>query len=144
MVTGQGDFAAHTAFAETIADDIWARRHQVLNDYLSVEDAAAIAATYQSSHGPLIIADYADNPGAGGYGDSTDLLRALLDARAENACFGPMVDGEGRDLLRRQQLTGIVTRESATFAWIRRVHRRNAAGKTRLDGGLLKRCHFGL
>ena len=50
----------------------------------------------------------------------------------------------GRDLLRRQQLTGIVTRESATFAWIRRVHRRNAAGKTRLDGGLLKRCHFGL
>ena len=52
--------------------------------------------------------------------------------------------GRGRDLLRRQQLTGIVTRESATFAWIRRVHRRNAAGKTRLDGGLLKRCHFGL
>ena len=51
---------------------------------------------------------------------------------------------EGRDLLRRQQLTGVVTRESATFAWIRRVHRRNAARKTRLDGGLLKRCHFGL
>jgi microcystin degradation protein MlrC len=94
LVTGQGDFATHTAFAETIADDIWARRHQVLNDYLSVEDAAAIAATYQSSHGPLIIADYADNPGAGGYGDSTDLLRALLDARVENACFGPMVDGD--------------------------------------------------
>ena len=94
LVTGQGDFAAHTAFAETIADDIWNRRHEVLNDYLSVEDAAAIAATYQSHHGPLIIADYADNPGAGGYGDSTDLLRALLDARVESACFGPMVDGE--------------------------------------------------
>ena len=55
-----------------------------------------------------------------------------------------LVGVSGRDLLRRQQLTGIVTRESATFAWIRRVHRRNAAGKTRLDGGLLKRCHFGL
>ena len=94
LVTAQGDFAAHTAFAETIADDIWNRRHEVLNDYLSVEDAAAIAATYQSNHGPLIIADYADNPGAGGYGDSTDLLRALLEARVENACFGPMVDGE--------------------------------------------------
>ena len=94
LVTGQGDFAAHTAFAETIADDIWDRRHQVLNDYLSVEDAAAIAAAYRSNHGPLVIADYADNPGAGGYGDSTDLLRALLDAGVENACFGPMVDGE--------------------------------------------------
>ena len=89
-----GALYAHTAFAETIADDIWNRRHEVLNDYLSVEDAAAIAATYQSHHGPLIIADYADNPGAGGYGDSTDLLRALLDARVESACFGPMVDGE--------------------------------------------------
>ena len=27
-----------------------------------------------------------------------------------------------------------MTRESATFAWILRVHRRNEAGKTRLDG----------
>ena len=94
LVTGQGDFAAHTAFAETIADDIWNRRHEVLNDYLSVDEAAAIAATYEPNEGPLVIADYADNPGAGGYGDSTDLLRALLEAGVSNACFGPMVDGE--------------------------------------------------
>jgi len=93
LVTGQGDFAAHTAFAETIADDIWTRRHEVLNDYLSVDEAAAIAAAYESRDGPLVIADYADNPGAGGYGDSTNLLRALLDAGVSNACFGPMVDG---------------------------------------------------
>jgi microcystin degradation protein MlrC len=94
LVTGQGDFAAHIAFAETIADDIWNRRHEVLNDYLSVDEAAAIAATYEPNEGPLVIADYADNPGAGGYGDSTELLRALLEAGVSNACFGPMVDGE--------------------------------------------------
>lgn len=94
LVTGQGNFAAHTAFAETIADDIWNRRHEVLNDYLSVDEAAAIAATYEPTDGPLIIGDYADNPGAGGYGDSTELLRAMLDAGVGNACFGPMVDGE--------------------------------------------------
>lgn len=93
LVTGQGDFAAHTVFAETIADDIWNRRHEVLNDYLSVDEAAVIAATYEPDEGPLVIADYADNPGAGGYGDSTDLLRALLKAGVDNACFGPMVDG---------------------------------------------------
>jgi microcystin degradation protein MlrC len=52
-----------------------------------------IAATYEPDKGPLVIADYADNPGAGGYGDSTELLRALLDAGVKNACFGPMVDG---------------------------------------------------
>ena len=69
-------------------------------------------------------------------------------AGAPDSIEGRTVDSstnaKGRDLLRRQQLTGVVTRESATFAWIRRVHRRNAARKTRLDGGLLKRCHFGL
>ncbi len=94
LVTGQGDLAAHTAFAETIADDIWNRRFEVLNDYLSVTEAAAIAASYEPDKRPLIIADYADNPGAGGYGDSTDLLCELLNAGVTNACFAPMVDGE--------------------------------------------------
>jgi microcystin degradation protein MlrC len=93
LVSGQGDFTAHAAFAETIADDIWNRRFEVLNDYLSVEETAEIAAAYEPEKGPLVIADYADNPGAGGYGDSTDLLRALLDAGVSKACFGPMVDG---------------------------------------------------
>ena len=93
LVNGQGDFAAHAAFAATIADDIWNRRFEVLNDYLSVDETAAIAATYAPEKGPLVIADYADNPGAGGYGDSTELLRALLAADVSNACFAPMVDG---------------------------------------------------
>jgi microcystin degradation protein MlrC len=94
LVTGQGDLAAHSAFAETIADDIWDKRHEVLNDYLTVEEAAAIAATHDPSGGPLVIADYADNPGAGGYGDSTELLRALLEVGVRETCFGPMVDGK--------------------------------------------------
>src|SRR5210317_249067 len=92
LVSGQGDFTAHAAFAEKIADDIWNRRFEVLNDYLSVDEAAAIAVAYAPEKGPLVIADYADNPGAGGYGDSTELLRALLDAGVGNACFGPLVD----------------------------------------------------
>ncbi len=99
LVTGQGDLDPHIAFAETLADDIWARRHEVLNDYLTVEAAAAVAAGYDSRNGPLVIADYADNPGAGAYGDSTALLGALLEAGVRNACFGPMVDGEAAQSL---------------------------------------------
>jgi microcystin degradation protein MlrC len=93
LVTGQGDPREHVAFAEEIADDIWNRREEILNDYLSVEDAAAIAAAYDAADGPLVIADYADNPGAGAYGDGTALLGALLDADVTDACFGPLVDG---------------------------------------------------
>ena len=44
-------------------------------------------ARYLITTATRVIADYADNPGAGGYGDSTDLLRALLDAGWTNACF---------------------------------------------------------
>ncbi len=94
LVNGQVDFAAHTAFAETVADDIWNRRFEVLNNYLSVDETAAIATTYEPDKGPLVIADYADNPGAGGYGDSTELLRALIYAGVSNACFAPIVDGQ--------------------------------------------------
>ena len=94
LVTGQGDFTEHNAFAETLADDIWNRRFEVLNDYLNTAEAAAFAAQYTPVDGPLVIADYADNPGAGGYGDSTELLRELLEADISNACFGPMVDAE--------------------------------------------------
>jgi microcystin degradation protein MlrC len=75
-----------------IADDIWDKRHVVLNHYQSVEEAASHAAAFERSDGPLVIADYADNPGAGGYGDSTALLKALLEANITNACFGPIVD----------------------------------------------------
>jgi microcystin degradation protein MlrC len=82
-----------------MADDIWDRRHEVLNDYLTVEAAAAVAAGFDPRHGPLVIAGYADNPGAGAYGDSTALLGALLAAGVRNTCFGPMVDGEAAQAL---------------------------------------------
>jgi microcystin degradation protein MlrC len=101
LVTGQGDPDPHIAFAETLADDIWARRHEALNDYLTVEAAAAVAVGFDPRNGPLVIADYADNPGAGGYGDSTALLGALLQAGVTNACFGPMVDGEAVQALHK-------------------------------------------
>ena len=104
LVTGQGDRDQHIAFAETVAADIWERRHEVLNDYLTVEAAAAVAAGFDPGHGPLVIADYADNPGAGAYGDSTALLGALLGAGIRNACFGPMVDGEAVQALHGVQV----------------------------------------
>ena len=104
LVTGEGYRDEHTAFADTLVDDIWARRHEVLNDYLTVEAAASIAAGFDPRHGPLVIADYADNPGAGGYGDSTALLGALLEEGVNDACFGPMVDGEAAAVLQNTKV----------------------------------------
>jgi microcystin degradation protein MlrC len=103
VVTASGDWPAHTEFASSIVADIWNRRHQVLNAYLDVDETARIAARYDADDGPLIIADYADNPGAGAYGDATRLLTALLEAGVSDACFGAMVDGETARQLSQHQ-----------------------------------------
>jgi microcystin degradation protein MlrC len=92
LVTAEGDKAAHQRFAEGIADDIWHKRHDRINHFLSVTEAAAMGRDWPGTGGPLVIADYADNPGGGGYGDATALLKALLDAGVTRACFGPVVD----------------------------------------------------
>ncbi len=94
LVTGEGDVARHRAFAEELVDDMWARRFEAVTDFLSVEQAVAEARSYVAASGPLIIADYADNPGGGGYGDATRLLAAMIEADLDDACFGPIVDPE--------------------------------------------------
>lgn len=94
LITCQGDPEQHQAIAERLADDIWDHRHEALNTYMTCAEAAKIAADWHPDAGPLIIADYADNPGAGAYGDATALLAALLEAGVTNACFGPLIDAE--------------------------------------------------
>ncbi len=104
LVTGEGDDAAHSQIAETLAEDIWTRRHDRLNTYLTSEEAAAAAASWNGGAGPLVIADYADNPGSGAYGDATNLLAAMLEADVKNACFGPLVDPEAVALLQTHDI----------------------------------------
>jgi microcystin degradation protein MlrC len=109
LVTGEGVDAAHIAIAEEIADDIWAHRHEALNTYLSAREAAEIAAAWTPGGGPLVIADYADNPGSGAYGDATALLGALLEAKVEDACFGPLIDAEAAVALQKLQIGAGIT-----------------------------------
>ncbi|KPL53399.1 microcystin degradation protein MlrC [Prosthecomicrobium hirschii] len=94
LVTCQGDLARHRAFAHGLARDMWDRRHESPNLFLTVEAAAAEARAFDAANGPLVIADYADNPGGGAYGDSTTLLAALLAAGVEDAALGGLVDPE--------------------------------------------------
>jgi microcystin degradation protein MlrC len=94
LVTCQGDLDRHRAFAEALVDDMWQRRFDAVTEFLTVEAAVTEAGSYVRSTGPLVIADYADNPGGGGYGDSTELLRVMIAAELQDACFGPIVDPE--------------------------------------------------
>jgi len=101
LVTCQGDLDRHRAFAEALVDDMWQRRFDMVTSFLPVEEAVAEARAYVATSGPLIIADYADNPGGGGYGDATGLLAGMIAADLKDACFGPMVDPEAAAELHR-------------------------------------------
>jgi microcystin degradation protein MlrC len=109
LITCDADAVGTRAIAEEIADDIWARRGEKLNTYLTVVDAATAAKAWDAGAGPLVIADYADNPGSGAYGDSTALLSALFSAGVSDACFGPIIDAEVALLLQSHTIGDSVT-----------------------------------
>ncbi|ASM74514.1 MULTISPECIES: M81 family metallopeptidase [Roseobacteraceae] len=95
--------------SQQIATEIWQARNSIANDFLSVEAACAVAKSFDTAQGPLVIADYADNPGSGAYGDATNLLAAMLDAGLENATFAPMIDPEAAEMLCKHSIGDTVT-----------------------------------
>jgi microcystin degradation protein MlrC len=80
------------AIARELIDEIWKRRDETSSDYKSVADGIAAARAGVGKKGPLVIADGTDNPGGGGYNDTTPVLKALIDAKVENVAFGTIYD----------------------------------------------------
>ena len=88
---GQG--AQASAVAEEFMDYCWETRDFAALTFLTPEQAAKKAkAEEQGATRPLVIADYTDNPGGGGYGDTTALLKAMVDADLQNAAFHAICD----------------------------------------------------
>ncbi len=81
------------AAAERLGNEVARREAQFLPEFYpapeAVARALAIAATASK---PVVIADTQDNPGGGGTGDTTGLLRAMLAARAKGAVIGALID----------------------------------------------------
>jgi microcystin degradation protein MlrC len=55
-------------------------------------DAVRRARSRGAAGAPVVLADTQDNPGAGGNGDTTGLLRSLIEQRAEDAVLGLLID----------------------------------------------------
>ncbi len=79
------------ALVEGLAARIWDGRTKKRNVFIEVEEAVAEALAWDGEK-PLVISDYADNPGAGSYGDSTALLKGLIEGGVKSAVFTPMID----------------------------------------------------
>lgn len=81
----QGDL-----LAEKLGRELWDLRDEITPRYLELD--AAVDAAMAESAGPVVIADMADNPGGGGPGDSTFILRRLLHSGLRDAAVGGIWD----------------------------------------------------
>jgi len=93
-VTGEGRNEKLVAIANDLMSDIWAKRHEITERLVGIDEAVDTArkACKNAGQGPLILADFSDNPGHGGYGDGVRLLRAMIEADLSNAAFASVVD----------------------------------------------------
>ncbi|MCY4589053.1 MAG: M81 family metallopeptidase [Alphaproteobacteria bacterium] len=92
MVVGEGRDPRYRRIADRIVSEIWNRRRDVTVDPLTPRQAMDRIAELGPGSAPVVVADFADNPGGGGYGDATGLLGAMLEARLERAAMTMMQD----------------------------------------------------
>jgi len=95
-VTAYGDSeAVAEEAAGRLAEAFAAYRAELRQSVLSPEEAVERARAIASPLGPpVILADTQDNPGGGGHGDTTGLLRALIAGGVEGAVVGVLNDAE--------------------------------------------------
>jgi microcystin degradation protein MlrC len=93
-VTVDGDGPRGQAIAEEFMDHAWATRDYQSFTLLSCAEAVARAKEGKPGDPPLVIADYPDKPGGGGYGDATTFLKALMEAGVERVAFHAICDPE--------------------------------------------------
>jgi microcystin degradation protein MlrC len=77
-----------------IAKRAWGMKERFKRAMMSLGDAVqfAVSVGRDRRRKPIILADVADNPGGGGRGNTTYLLRALKGARAQHVLFGVFND----------------------------------------------------
>jgi len=93
-ITGDGENPRFKAIAEDLMKEVWETRKEKTVPFYSMQEAMAEAKKEGKGAGPLILADFTDNPGSGGYGDGINLLRAMIEAGLPNAAFGCVPDTE--------------------------------------------------
>ncbi|MGU9991011.1 M81 family peptidase [Bordetella avium] len=90
LVYTDGDAAAAQALARGLADELIAMRDALMVPYRSIDQALDEALAFDGA--PVVLADRPDNPGSGAPGDSTFVLRRVLERGIGNVAMGPLWD----------------------------------------------------
>jgi microcystin degradation protein MlrC len=90
--------ATAQAAADRLRAEVARREPQFLPEFYAAPEAVARAlAIAAKASKPVVIADTQDNPGGGGPGDTTGLLRAMLASKAKGAVIGALIDAAAAD-----------------------------------------------
>lgn len=92
LVTTDGDPELAKRLAQELADTAWGMRERFVARMMSPGNAVLHA--MKAAKGPVVLADVADNTGAGASGDGTEILRALLKHDARDAVVITIPDKE--------------------------------------------------
>ena len=90
MVVTDNDQALAEKYADELEAAIKAQLPKLKIDYPTLDEALAEADT--DGEGPVVIADASDNPGAGATGDTTHILRAILEKGIRGAALATILD----------------------------------------------------
>lgn len=90
IVYSDSDQLRGDSVARTLADELIGMRDQLRLQYPGVDAALEEARAFDS--GPVVLADSADNAGGGAPGDSTFILRRVLEQGHDSVAIGPLYD----------------------------------------------------
>ncbi len=90
LVYSDADKSSGDQLARKLADELIGMREQLQAHYPDVDTALDQALSVEQ--GLVVMADSADNPGGGGAGDSTFVLRRVLDRGVSPVALGPLWD----------------------------------------------------
>lgn len=91
MIVTDGDRALAESLADEVANAIKERIPKLKCKYPSLDEALDRAVPGNT---PLVLADASDNPGAGAHGDSTHILRRILERGITGAAVATILDPE--------------------------------------------------
>ena len=92
VIVGEKEELNFKELAQPIIDQLFEMRDVSSISSLSIDDAMKEILDIKNDAKPIILSDFADNPGGGGYGDSISLLKGMIDAKIRNAAFGTIFD----------------------------------------------------
>ena len=96
LIITDGDQALADSLAEELAAAIEKQIPRLQQYYMPLDEALDKAAI--PGDGPVVIADTSDNPGAGGLGDTTHILRRILERGITGAAVATILDPAAAEL----------------------------------------------